>query len=307
MQSSPRRALEGAFDSVSIVRQLHDVPPHAVYEVVVDGDRAVFKHDVAPTGSAGVEGRVQALVHAESSVPVPRVLAVGADHYVAAWHPDAPAPDASTTAGPAWARAAGRGLAALHEDTASVLDGYGAFEASGEGVRTAGRSSWHDAALAYATRHRRAVARYGYGDVIDEAIAYLEAHPEAFADAGEPVCCHGWPTPEHVAVVDDAVACVVDFEHAIAAPAAFDYWRTAHPTFDGESPASRAFRDGYRSVRELPPSLDERELLYALLNAIYYLESLHVQDHHDRHETARRARALTAHVHDLLDALDRRP
>jgi hypothetical protein len=55
-------------------------------------------------------------------------------------------------------------------------------------------------------------------------------HPDAFADADEPVCCHDLATPEHVAVADDTVACVVDFEHAIAAPAAFDYWRTVHPT-----------------------------------------------------------------------------
>jgi hypothetical protein len=303
MQASARRALDGAFDSVSIVRQLHDVPPHAVFEVVVDGERAVYKYDVAPTGSAGVEGRVQALVHAQTPVPAPRVLALGPDHYVAAWHPDAPAPDASTTAGPTWARAAGRALATLHDDTASLVDGYGAFEPDDDGVRTAGHETWVDAAIAYATRHRRAVAEYGHGDTVDEVIEYLRAHPEAFADAGEPVCCHGWATPEHVAVEDDTVACVVDFEHAIAAPAAFDYWRTVHPTFDDDAPR-RAFRDGYRSVRDLPPALDEREPLYALLNAVYYFESLHVQAQHDRHETARRARGLTAHVHDLLDSLD---
>lgn len=303
MQQSARRALESAFDSVRIVRELHDVPPHAVFEVVVDGKRAIYKHDVGPTGSAGVEGRVQALVHAETSVPVPRVLTHGPDHYVAAWHPNAPAPGASTTADRAWARAAGRALATLHDETASVVEGYGAFEPADDGVRTAGHETWRDAALAYATRHRRAVARYGYGDVVDEAIASLEAHPDAFADAGESVCCHGWATPEHVAVADDAVACVVDFEHAIVAPAAFDYWRTAHPTFDDDA-RERAFRDGYRSVRDLPPKLDEREPLYALLNAVYYFESLHVQDQHDRHETARRARGLTAHVHELLDFLD---
>lgn len=304
MDESARRALESAFDSVSTVRELHDVPPHAVFEVVVDGDRAVYKYDVGPTGSAGVEGRVQALVHARTSVPVPRVLTHGPDHYVAAWHPNAPAPDASPSADRTWARAAGRALATLHAETAQVVDGYGAFEPAVEGVRTAGHDTWRDAALAYATRHRRAVARYGYGDVVDEAIASLEAHPDAFADAGEPVCCHGWATPDHVAVEDDAVACVVDFEHAIAAPAAFDYWRTAHPTFDDDDGRERAFRDGYRSVRDLPPNLDEREPLYALLNAVYYFESLYVQDQYERHETARRARGLSAHVHDLQDSLD---
>jgi Ser/Thr protein kinase RdoA (MazF antagonist) len=303
MQQSARRALESAFDSVRIVRELHDVPPHAVFEVEVDGERAVYKYDVGPTGSAGVEGRVQALVHAETSVPVPRVLAHGADHYVAAWHPSAPAPNASTTAGRTWARAAGRALATLHDETASVVDGYGAFEPTADGVHSAGHETWSDAVLAYAARHRRAIAEYGYGSVVDDVLEYLHAHPKAFTDAGEAVCCHGWATPEHVAVENDAVACVVDFEHAIAAPPAFDYWRTVHPTFDDDA-GERAFRDGYRSVRDLPPALDEREPLYALLNAVYYFESLHVQDQHDRHETARRARGLTAHVHDLLDSFD---
>ncbi|MFB6073102.1 MAG: hypothetical protein ABEJ88_09055 [Halobacterium sp.] len=82
-------ALASAFESHSIARRLHDVPPHEVYEVTVEGRRAVCKRDTGATGGAGVEGRVARLVGERTTVPVPDVLAVGPDYYVAAFHPGA--------------------------------------------------------------------------------------------------------------------------------------------------------------------------------------------------------------------------
>lgn len=120
--------------------------------------------------------------------------------------------------------------------------------------------------------------------------------------AGAPVCCHGWWTPEHVPVVDGDVACVVDFEHALAAPDEYDYWRTVLPTFADEA-ALGAFREGYEAVRALPGGFEARQPLYEALVGVYYFESLYVQDQHGPAATEQRATRLRESVFGALDDL----
>lgn len=301
-------ALATRFDSYSIRRQLHDVPPHEVFEVTVDGRRAVFKRDTGPTGTAGVEGRVTAFVGDETSVPVPEILAAGDDWYLAAWHPDAPEPDVGGDPDESWARAAGRGLATLHAETAEHVDSFGRFRpgGNGDGVRVEGGDDWREAAMAYVRRRRPVLDDHGHADVADAVLEYLREHPGALSGASDPVCCHGWWTPEHVPVADREVACVVDFEHALAAPAEYDYWRTVVPTFDGgtaldDGAALDTFREGYESVRALPDGVDARRPLYLALLGVYYVESLYVQDQHDQAATEQRASAFRELVFGALD------
>jgi hypothetical protein len=306
-----RDRLESEYDSHRIVRRLRDVPPHEVYEVRVDDRRGIYKRDTGPTGRAGVEGRVTAFVGRETSVPVSEVLSVGDDYYVAAWHPDAPEPGAARVADEAWARAAGGALATLHAETEPHLGAFGPFRPRGgtdlaagvETPRVDGTEDWREAALAEVRRRRPVLARYGHADVADAVAGLLRDRADAFAGAGPPVCCHGWATPEHVAVADGRVACVVDFEHAAAAPAEFDYWRTVLPTFGGDEASMTAFREGYESVRSLPPGVDRRAPFYALLNEVYYVESLHVQDQHGPRETAERAAGLRESVFERVERL----
>jgi len=301
MQST-RDALAADFEAYRIERQLHDVPPHEVREVAVDGRRAVCKRDTGPTGNAGVEGRATAFVGTHTDVSVPEVLTVGDSHYVAAWHPDAPAPTAEHEPDDAWARAAGRGLATLHAQTAPHLDGYGAFGADGDALALPATDSWRDAALAVVRARRDVLAEYGHADVADAVLDFLREHPDALTGTGAPALCHGWWTPAHVAVRDGEVACVVDFEHALAAPGEWDYWRTVLPTFD-DGDARDAFRAGYESVRELADGFAARRPLYAALIGTYYVESLYVQDRLDPEATAARADFLRESVFDALDAL----
>jgi len=304
MRDDVRIRLESAFSSHSIERQLHDVPPHEVYEILVDGRRAVYKGDIGPTGKAGVEGRVTDFVGEETSIPVPETLLVEEDFYVAAWHPAAPSPDEGQPADETWASAAGRGLAMLHDETAPLLDSYGAFRPGPE-LTTERHDEFHAAALAYLSRRRPVLDRYGHADMADRAIEVLADCPDAFAGVDGPVCCHGWATPEHVSVVDGEVACVIDFEHALAAPGEYDYWRTVFPAF-GEfeaDDAHQAFREAYESVRPLPEGFSRRRRFYALLNGIYYFESLYVQDQHGPEETTDRAQRLRDNVGSLLDDL----
>lgn len=295
--------LEARFDSHDIRRQLHDVPPHEVYEVSVDGRRAVYKTDTGPTGNAGIEGRVMAFVGEHTSIPVPETLLVGEEFYVAAWHEDAPSLETEQEANEVWARVAGSGLAKLHDETAPLLDTYGAFRPE-EGLGIEGNDEWHAAATEYVRSQHPVLAQYGHADVVERVLAYLDEHPDAFAGADGPVCCHGWATPEHLAVADGEMVSLIDFEHAMAAPSEYDYWRTVIPTFGPQKSDARAvFRESYESVRPLPDGLEERRPQYALLNELYYLESLYVQSQHGKEETADIAKQIQTRVTEMLDRL----
>lgn len=293
------------FRTVTVRQPIHRVPPHEVYEILVDGQRAVCKLSTGPTGRAGIEGRVMGFLNERTTVPVPAILHCGSDHFVAAWHPDAPAPAAGHEASEAWARAAGTGLARLHAETDQVIDTYGRFTPSNGGIEVSGDPSWHAAVLRYLRERSTVLARYGHEDMAAAAITLLESRQDAFAGVGSPVCCHGWATPEHVSVGDGEVRCLVDFEHALAAPAEFDYWRTVTPAFgSGEvENGRRAFREGYESVRRLPSGVDNRRPFFLLLNMIYYFESLYVQDQHDPDERDRRAEQLREQVRKFVDRL----
>lgn len=302
MRTDVQDILASQFTTHRIVRQLHDVPPHEVYEIFVDGRRAVVKVDTGPTGNAGTEGHVIAFVGAQTSVPVPEILQVGDDHFVAEWHPAAPAPEKDSEGDETWAYGAGRGLATLHDETDPLVDEYGRFCSPDDGLSVEGYEDGHLAAIAYNDRHRSVLAQHDHSDVADIVGDFLDDHPGAFDGADGPVCCHGWATPEHVAVVDGEIACLVDFEHAIAAPSEFDYWRTVLPTFRDDA-STRSFRVGYESVRPLPASVERRKPLYVLLNHVYYLESLYVQDQHGPDGTAERAEWFRDRITETIDRL----
>ncbi len=304
MTTQIRNRLDEQFNEYRIVRKMHDVPPHEVFEVEVDGRRAVIKYDVGPTGKAGTAGMVIEFLERHTTTPVPSILARGEDYYVAAWHPAAPVPDAAGTADESWATAAGRGLATLHDETEHVVDGYGRFVGVTADRLYAPHQRWHDAAIAYVDGYRPTMKQHGHADLADRVLQLFERRPELFDDAGPSVCCHGWATPEHVSVIDDMVACFVDFEHAIAAPGEFDYWRTVIPTFGSdEHDVLRAFRRGYEAVRPFESGFERRKRLYTMLNVVYFFESLYVQDQHESQETSRRARVLRDRLTTLIDEL----
>ena len=290
-------ALAARYEEVRTENRLHAVPPHVVDAVIVDGRRAVLKRDVGPRGSAGVEGRVLRLVGARTALPVPEVLAVGPDWFLAAHHPDAPAPEEAAPADEACARPAGRALARLHADAVSAVEGYGALRVGVDGsLAGPDHDRWHDAALAFVHDRRPLLAEHGHADVAAAVEEWLAATSDAFAGAGGPTLCHGWFGPEHAPVEAGRLACIVDFEHALAAPPAFDVTRTE--LFVLSEGAREPFRAGYGAVRSLGNS--PRDAL-AVLHGVYCFESLYVQNRHDPAETAERARRLRRWTFDLLD------
>lgn len=293
------------FDEVRTETCLHDVPPHEVHEVIVDDTRAILKFDTGPTGRAGIEGAVMALLDERTSVPVPTILATDEDYYVARWHPDAPAPDTDPTASETWAGATGACLAQLHTETEGLIDQYGQFVPDDDRLIVDGHDRWQSAMIAYITDRRPVLARFGHEDMADAAIATLEAQTIDESSIGPPVCCHGWATPEHVSVVDGSVACLIDFEHTLAAPPAYDLWRTVIPAFaaTGRQAEQEAFFEGYQAVRSLPDDFRDARPVFDILNLVYYFESLYVQEQYDRQGTERRADGLRSALTDTLEAL----
>lgn len=276
MQERLHEILESHATEYEVRRELRTVPPHAVYEVTVDGMRAVCKLAAGPEADPATEARVMQYVDEQTSVPVPRVLAVGDDHFVAAWHdsvPDDPVLDEDR------ARVMGAGLATLHAETSFEHTGF--LQASDGGLAVDSQPAWSETIHVQLAGVREYLDGVGYGDAAAEAIEFVREHSDLFDRVETPVLAHGNYMPEHVGV-NDGVASVVDWEHALVATAEYDYWRAALPMF--HSPQSQtadsereAFRDGYESVRALPPGFDRRREAYWLVLSVSYLKALDVQ------------------------------
>jgi len=281
----------------SVGQQLHGVPPYKVFEVTVDGVRAVCKFDVHPAGEAGIEGRVQRLVDHETCLPVPEVLAVGSDYYLTRYDPQVPDPENKVELD-GWAYPAGAGLARLHAETAREYTGVPTVE---DGTLSSRRhETWTETAKAF-LRHRREFLRtVGHADMADLAIDVVEENPESFQSEATPVLCHGNWLPDHVGIADGDVVAAIDFEHALFAPPAYDFWRVALALFGDDDSAQTRFEEGYRSVR--PLAVGRREA-YLLLNSVSYLRSLFLQDQHDPDETERKARYFREMVTETADSL----
>jgi fructosamine-3-kinase len=290
----------------TVRRELHRVPPHTTYEITFGGRRAVCKLATDPEGDPATEARVVEFVGRETSVPVPEVLAVGSDHFVAAYHEGVPDPtDGEDEAKiEAWARAAGAGMARLHAETEAAFEHTGTFYAD-DGLALRSQDSWAKTVEALLDSRRDFLLGTGYADVTTAMLTFVRDHPEGFMAPDVPVLCHGNWLPAHVGTANGEVSCVIDFEHTLFGPAEYDYWRTAMPAFAArERPAlERVFRNGYESVRSLPDGFDRRAKCYRALNTVSYLRSLFLQNRHDESETEHRAASMRTYVSEALGEL----
>lgn len=298
-------------DRYEIVRELHRVRPHVTYEIRFRGERAVCKLETHPEAALGREAAAMRYLAEATSVPVPELLAVGDGHFVARWMDTVP--EGPPERDEARIRALGRGLATLHAETneigwtgivrpASAVD-----DPTRPPVETQPR--WSDALLAVLDDRRRFLDGVGYGDLARDVCEWVRGNRALFDAAGDAVLCHGNFFGEHVGIDESGgLAAVVDFEHAVAAPAEWDYLRTALPVFGpgaDHGVPERVFRDAYESVRPLPAGFDRRREALTLCNELSYLRSLHLQrgDRAPTHALARRARRLSLSVRERLDAL----
>ena len=304
MTQDVHTALASLFDRHEIRRQIHDVPPHAVYEVTVDGRPAVYKVARGETADVGSEAAVIDYADRCTAVPVPSMLAAGDDAFVATWLDILPESDVDPD-DPTDARALGRGLGSLHAATAdgfarpgfpTLGSGWGpddrpvdnrpADDTGSAGLVVDDRADWHTVAREFLLDIRDYLDTIGRAAPADKVVALLDDYPGLFDGAGTPVLCHGNLYPEHVALRRDEtepeLAALVDFEHALVAPAEYDFWRAAIPLFHepgaGATATFSAFREGYESVRALPMGVDRRRDAWWLVTFVTYLLALDVQN-----------------------------
>ncbi len=297
-----RDALAVHYDEFTVEREVHEMPPHVTYEVTADGRRAVCKLARGPEADPATAARILGHVGRETSVPVPVVLAVGDDHFVAEWCDEAPQ-NVEPPTDEAWSRVAGEAMATLHEQAG--FDAFGFPQAQDGSLAVDAHESWHATACDHLADLRDWLEPYGYDDVAAELLGFLREHPDAFAGCGDPVLCHGNFGPDHVGVRDGDATCVIDFEHALVAPGEYDYWRTVVPVFLGpggpESDAPReAFRAGYEGVRELRPGFDRRGPIYRTLYSVWALQSLFLQRNVTGDEATEFADRLREHVAETV-------
>lgn len=295
--------------ATTVRRELHDIPPHHVYEITFDGERAVCKLGVGPEATPVFEGRLLEWVGAATTVPVPRVLAIGDDHVLLSWADDLQA-DPVVTRDRLWVL--GATLARLHDETAPSVDAPATLRSDGTELVVADRDSWSAVLLDWLEGRRRVLDRVGFGALADEAISFVANHQDLFDGAEDVTLVHGNYLPSHVGVdgdatleADERVTSVVDFEHALFGPGEFDYVRSAMPMFGPDRShdvPERTFKEAYESVRTLPTGFEERRPAYEALNLVSYVRSLHVQraDRDDPETVARRARSLATSARDML-------
>lgn len=317
MRRDLHEILESHTTDFDVERILHDVPPHEVYEIEFEGRRGVCKVSRGSRGAAAIEGRVLRHVGRETTLPVPEVLAVGSDHFVAEYREDAPEePEGDVNRlDEDWLRTAGRTLGRLHRETA--FDRPGLFTVDGDptdptaGVRpdSSEEATWTRALDDLLEVYHDALRGTEYREAIADARGFLETHADRFEmpEGRAPVLLHGWFDPCHVAVGDGEARCVIDFEHSLAGSGEWDYWRTAVPLFDGtgwETPpdAEELFRTGYESVRPLPDGFADRADAYRAFVAASHLDSLHTQRGIDE-DTRGTADFLRNYISETLDEL----
>lgn len=286
-----------------VVETVHDIPPYRVYKVRLDGQQAVLKMDANERGHAADEGRAHEYVATQTTASVPAILAVGSDHYITAWHEEIAASSPRIEA--AWARAAGRWMGTLHAETAGEFAGFGRLRDDG-GLALDAHDEWVAAAIERVEYHRPHLQTSGHADVADAVVAFFEANPAVFDGAGGPVLCHGDIHPEHLRrTAEGSVA--IDFEHALVAPAEYDYWRTVMPYLraneDVDEAVTQVFREGYESVRSLPDGTESRSDAYRLVNLVAFLESLYLQRTTPQPRRDKLGERMRELVFETIDAL----
>jgi hypothetical protein len=171
-------------------------------------------------------------------------------------------------------------------DDVSGIDWLERAGLDGRFVAVDGRADWHAVAREFLGEVREYLATIGWAGPADEVLALLDDRPDLFEGAGTPVLCHGNLHPEHAALDrtgdEPELAALIDFEHALAAPAEYDVWRTAIPLFhepgSGPTDTLSAFRAGYESVRDLPLGVDRRRDAWWLVIVVTYFLALDVQN-----------------------------
>lgn len=251
---------------------------HAVYEVVVDGRRAVCKV-AAGDGASGplaVETALCDALDGVAAIRTPEVLHAEERFAAFSWLRGEPYdPGRPATDRRARLRALGRSLARLHEATAGWFDGFGTLtvdSGDGTGVRTGvtvdGPEPWGRCWERLVEDWLARLDGTPNEDLKDAVLeAVRRARDDGVFESVTPVLAHADAGPAHVRFGGEDDVGLLDWEGAAAFPPEYDLARARLDWFDlphaveDEVPPD-ALREGCRSVRSLPPGSEARRSLY---------------------------------------------
>jgi Ser/Thr protein kinase RdoA (MazF antagonist) len=291
------------------VRQLQTDDRNLVAEVIFEGTRAVCK--VARNDPTGVDR--DAALHErlrDREIPLPTVLAAGEGCLVTEHCGVSYDGDASREQRRAQLRAVGAAMARVHRQTA--FEQYGDLRPSDDGLELVPDDSWRERFLAFAENRHGLHEGGRFEPVADATLTAVREHADALGDAGPPVLVHGDVEADNVRFEPEGtdIAAVVDWELARAAPGEFDLARAELGWFlkpsspEAGSDLRGEIRDGYRSVRGLPPGSAARRRLYRAVLTLGPLS--YVDDVADRAgvPTAELAESTVEYVYDCLDGAE---
>lgn len=295
----------------TVIEELESLSSHSVYDVRVDGERAVCKvagedgEDAVALDAALLE-----YVHRETSVPVSRVVRSGTDHFLASW-----VAGETYDGGMSHVRRtqrlthAGAMLARLHE--AVEFDAHGRFTVEtlprdqcgpigGVSLDAVGR--WDEMLRSIVGRWRRDLPDR-FVEVGGAVYSFVGDHRWLFAD--EPATLvHGDYAGHNLLFDGDDVAAVLDWELAFSGAGEFDLCRAEQVLFGGEYPTEpdgalrEALWGGYESVR--PPDA-ESEARRAVYRAVLALNPLrHVDEWTDEIDRETWGEYLTERAREQL-------
>ncbi|SIR51755.1 Phosphotransferase enzyme family protein [Haladaptatus litoreus] len=247
-------------------RELPSRTPNTVYEVILDGRRAVCK--VASGDDAHVRKDALATRYLAERTPtlVPRVFAIEDDHAIFEWVEGTTYnADANRALRERRLRSAGKTLALFHEstdfDTCGYLncrDGKLAPDACG---------TWADMLTAIVGGWCGDLAGTRFEEAGESVLSFVRDYEDAFTAVSEPVLVHGDYQPENIRFEDESVATVLDWEFCFAGAGEFDLCRAEREFFDWHTAPEGddlrgSIRKGYESVRTLQPTFDGRRHIY---------------------------------------------
>jgi aminoglycoside phosphotransferase (APT) family kinase protein len=264
-------ALASHDDDYEVRRELPSRDSHGVYEVTLDGTRAVCKVARGEDAHVGRHALVTEHVRDRTTTPTPRVLGFGDGHAVFQWSEGvAYEAEAPRELRKRRLRNAGVTLARLHEETDSDAHGY--LRTRGERLELDSKGAWSDvlATIVEGWTDDLEGTRFEAAGVV--VLEFVRDHDDALDAADGPDLVHGDYQPENVRFDGTRVAAVLDWEFSLVGSGEFDLCRAEREFFDWhdapEGDASddeylrRALRNGYESVRPLMPGFEARCRVY---------------------------------------------
>ncbi|MCT9096509.1 phosphotransferase family protein [Haloarchaeobius sp. HME9146] len=267
-----RTAVASISDDYELHEEVRRTHRHLVYEVTIDGRRAVCKHVLEDADREPLARETMILKGVERStdLSLPTVLGAGDGFAVFSWvagepfHDDVPQSRQETRL-----RTLGRALAHLHNSTADWFDGFGSLTTdSDDRLQVENPSPWGECWEALVDDWLDRLAGTPHEDLRDAICeATRRATDRGWFDDVEPVLTHADAGPANVQFTDTDEALLVDWEGAMAFPGEYDIARACTDFFDlphavASGTLREALFDGYRDIASLPPRSHRRRCLY---------------------------------------------